>query len=61
MLTIRTDSEIDEMIAFLRIHKVKFTHRIKEAMRMELINICSDFKMKEKRIKDAPDWLYENM
>jgi len=61
MLTIRTDNEIDSMIAYLRIHKVKFTPKIRSIIKKELKNICTDFRIKEKRIKNAPDWLYETM
>jgi len=28
-------------------------------LKAELFEICKDFKMNQKRIKDAPDWLYE--
>lgn len=59
MLTIRTDVEIDEMLAYLRLHKVRFTSKIKESIRSDLKEMCNDFKMKEERIKDAPDWLYK--
>lgn len=58
MLTIRTNEEIDLMIAFLRNHKVRFTPRIKSVIRDELRILCEDFKIKSKRIKNAPDWMY---
>ena len=58
MLTIRIDNETSQMIAYLRIHKVKFQNKIRESIKKDLQVLCSDFKMKEKRIKNAPDWLY---
>lgn len=60
MFTIRTNSNTDEMIAFLRSRKVRFTPRLKQVMDAELSRMCDDFKRKEKRIKDAPDWLYDD-
>ncbi len=60
MLTIRTNEEIDLMIAYLRNHKVKFTPRLRNAISKELKILCDDFKMKQKRIKNAPDWMYDN-
>lgn len=59
MLTIRTTEYQDELIAFLRINKIRFTPRIKKAIQEELEQICSDFKKREKRIKNAPNWLYD--
>jgi hypothetical protein len=59
MLTIRTDNEIDEMIAYLREHKVKFTPKLKQAISKELSVLCNDFKMKNKNISNIPDWLYD--
>lgn len=59
MLTIRTNEKTDLMIAYLRNHKVKFAPKLKIAIQLELEKMCKDFKMKEKRIKNAPDWLYD--
>jgi hypothetical protein len=59
MLTIRINDTIDEKIAYLRLHKVKFTPVLREAIDRELTKLCDDFKMKEKRIKGAPDWYYK--
>lgn len=59
MLTIRISKESEEVIAFLRLHDVKYTTKLWEAIERELKSQCSEFKRKEKRIKDAPSWLYE--
>ncbi|NQU53747.1 MAG: hypothetical protein HQ522_14550 [Bacteroidetes bacterium] len=59
MLNIRIDSGTKEMLAYLRRHKVRFQPNIRKIIKAELSEICKDFKMKQKRIKDAPDWLYE--
>lgn len=59
MFTIRTNENIDEMIAYLRSHKVRFTSKLKPLIETELQKMCNDFKKREKRIKNAPDWLYE--
>lgn len=58
MLTIRIDNETKEMIAYLRNHKVNFTHKIRQSITRDLKELCIDFKMKEKRINNAPDWVY---
>lgn len=59
MLNIRIDNETEEMIAYLRIHKVKFQNKIRQSIKSDLKNICFDFKKKEKRIKNTPSWVYE--
>ena len=59
MLTIRTNTQIDERLAYLRLHKVNFTPTLKQVILSELDEMCKDFKMKENRIKNAPDWLYD--
>lgn len=59
MLTIRTNKIIDEKLAYLRLHKVNFTPNLKRIIDEELTRLCKDFKMKEKRIKNAPSWLYD--
>lgn len=59
MLTIRTNEKTDEMIAYLRSHKVRFSSKLKPLIDAELKKMCNDFKKKEKRLKNAPDWLYE--
>ena len=59
MLNIRVDNETKEMLAYLRQHKVRFLPNLRKIIKAELFEICKDFKMKQKRIKDAPDWLYE--
>lgn len=60
MFTIRTTEHQNKMIAYLRNHKVRFTPKLKQAITKELELMCNDFKYKENRIKDAPNWLYEN-
>lgn len=60
MLTIRTDKEIDEMMAYLRNHKVKFSIVLRDAIRNELRKLCKDFEMEDKRVKNAPNWLYDD-
>ena len=59
MLTIRTNEYQNELIAYLRLHKVRFTPKLKQVITKELESICKDFKMKGKRIHNAPDWLYD--
>jgi hypothetical protein len=59
MLNIRVDNETKEMLAYLRQHKVRFQPNLRKIIKAELFEICTDFKMKQKRIKDAPEWLYE--
>jgi hypothetical protein len=59
MLNIRIDSETKEMLAYLRLHKVRFQFNLRKIIKSELSEICKDFKMKQKQIKDAPDWLCE--
>ena len=60
MFTIRTNNEMDEKIAYLRLHKVRFTPRIKKVIDDELSLMCNEFKRKEKRIPNAPDWVYDD-
>ena len=50
---------MEEMFAYLRLHKVRFQPNLRKVIKAELSEICKDFKMKQKRIKNAPDWLYE--
>lgn len=59
MLTIRIDNETKEMIAYLKNHNIRYTDIIREAIRPALKSKCQDMKKKEKRIKNAPDWVYE--
>ena len=60
MLTIRIDDETKEMIAYLRAHRVRFQDKIRKSIKDDLSEICKDFKRKEKRIKNAPDWVYDD-
>ena len=60
MLTIRVDNETAEMIAYLRRHKVRFQPKIRQLIKPELQAMCKDFKRKENRIPNAPDWVYED-
>ena len=59
MLNIRVYSETKDMLACLRLHKVGFQPNLRKIVKVELFEMCKDFKMKQKRIKDAPNWLYE--
>jgi hypothetical protein len=59
MLNSRVDNETKEMLAYLCLHKVRFQPNLRKIIKAELSEICKDFKMKQKRIKNAPDWLYE--
>ena len=59
MPNIRVDNETKEMLAYLRLHKVRFQPNLRKIIKAELSEICKYFKMKQKQIKDAPDWLYE--
>ena len=52
-------SETQEMLDYLRLHKVRFSPNLRKVIKAELSGICKDFKMKQKRIKNAPDWLFE--
>ena len=58
MLNIRIDSETKEMLAYLRLHKVRFQPNLRKIIKAELSEICKDFKMKQKRIKNVPGWLH---
>lgn len=55
LLIIKTNSKMEEMFAYWRLHKERFQPIIKA----ELSEICKDFEMKQKRIKNTSDWLYE--
>ena len=59
MLNIRADSETEEMLTYLRLHNVRVQPNLRMVIKAELSEICSDFKMNKKRIKNAPDWLYK--
>ncbi len=59
MLNIRIDSETKEMLAYLRLHNVRFQPNLRKIIKAELSEIYKDFKINQKRIKDAPDWLHE--
>jgi hypothetical protein len=59
MLNIRIDSETKEMMAYLRLHNVRFQPNLRKIIKVELSERCKDFKVKQKRINNAPDWLYE--
>jgi hypothetical protein len=52
-------SKTKEMLAYLRRHNARFHPNLRKVIKAELSEICKDFKMKQKRIKNAPDWLYE--
>jgi hypothetical protein len=47
------------MLPYLLLHNVRFHPNLRKIIKGELFEICKDFKMKQKRIMDAPDWLYE--
>jgi hypothetical protein len=57
MLNIRINSETKEMLSYLRLHKVRFQPNLKKIIKAELSEICKDFKIKQKRIKNALDWV----
>jgi len=57
MITLRVDNETMEMKAFLAAHKVRWQPEAKELIRDLLSKKCKEFNRKEKRIKNAPDWL----
>jgi hypothetical protein len=59
ILNIRIDSKAIEILAYLWLYDVKYQPNLKKIIKTELSEICKDFKMKDKRIKNAPDWLYE--
>jgi len=59
MLNIKIDSETEEMLAYLRLQNVRFQPNLRKIIKVELSETCKDFKMKQKRIKNAHDWLYE--
>ena len=56
----RIDKETEEMLAYLRLHKVRFQPNLRIVIKAELSILCENFKKKEKRIKDAPNWLYDD-
>lgn len=58
MLTIRVGKEIMEMKAFLAKHKVRWQPEAKQLIKGLLAEKCKEFKRKEKRLPDAPNWLY---
>jgi hypothetical protein len=58
MLTIRVGKETMEMKAFLARHKVRWQPEAKELIRELLAKKCKEFKRKENRIPNAPDWVY---
>jgi hypothetical protein len=47
------------MLAYLRLHKVRFQPNLRKIIKAELSEICKDIMIKQKRIKNAPDWRYE--
>jgi len=59
MLNIWIDSETKEILAYLRLYKERFQPNLRKIIKAKLSEICKDFKIKQKRIKNAPDWLYE--
>jgi len=50
---------MEEMFAHLRLHKERFQPNLRQIIEAEFSEICKEFKMNQKRIKNAPDWLYE--
>jgi hypothetical protein len=46
------------MFVYLRLHKESQLD-LWPLVKAESSEICKDFKMIQKRIKNAPDWLYE--
>ena len=59
MLIIRIDTETKEMIAYLKLHKVKYASLLKPIIKKELNNICDDYKKESRRKKNEPAWLYD--
>jgi hypothetical protein len=59
MLTIRITDNQKQKIAYLKQHNVKYTIFLRSVIDAELTRLCNEYKMKEKRIKNAPDWLYD--
>lgn len=51
VLNIRVDNETKEMLAYLRLHKVRFQPNLRKIVKSELSEICKDFNMKQKPIK----------
>lgn len=49
MLTLRIDNETEEMIAYLRLHNIKYTTKIKQSIKHDLKELCAEFKRKEKK------------
>jgi len=45
MLNIRVDRKKQEMLAYLRLHKVRFQPNLRKGIKAELSEICKDFKM----------------
>lgn len=58
MFTIRTTQNIDEMIAYLRNHKVKFSSKLKPLIEAELQKMCNVSKRKRLNLKHH--FNYEN-
>jgi hypothetical protein len=56
LLYIRTNSEMEGMFAYLRLHKESQSN-LRKVIKAELSEICKDLKMKQKQINDASDWL----
>jgi hypothetical protein len=59
ILNVKINSETKEMLAYLWLLNVRFQPNLRTIIKAELSEICKDFKIKQKRIKNAPDWLYE--
>ena len=58
MLIVRNNSEMKDMFTYLRLHKESQAN-LRKIIKAKLFENCKDFKMKQRRIKNAPDWLNE--
>lgn len=59
MLTIRIDNESEELRAFLKKHKVRYTRSLRQAILEDLRRQAAEFNYKQKKIRNAPSWLYD--
>ena len=50
LLTIRTNSEMEEMFAYLRLHKENQPN-LRKVIKAELSKICKDFKMNQSGLR----------
>ena len=57
-LKIRTDNKTIKTLAYLRLHNVRFQTNYRTVIKAELSEIYEDYEMKQKRIRNASDWLW---